>query len=121
MRRILLASTLALSACATAPQEPLEPEAPAVVAAPVVRETGGLIGLTAGELIGRLGSPALQVREGTSVKYQFRNSRCVIDAYLYPSPAAGGAARVEHVDTRAPSGVAASQDVCVALFLNKAN
>lgn len=115
----ILASTIVLAACASTP-EPEPAPAPAVVAAPVVRETGTLIGLSAAELISRLGNPALQIREGNSVKLQFRNSRCVIDAYLYPAPNAP-TGRVEHVDTRAPSGVSANQDVCVTLFLNKAN
>ena len=120
MRRLALASVLVLTACASTPEPPAPAPAPVVTAAPVVREVGTLIGLTSAELISRLGSPALQVREGASLKLQIRNSRCVIDAYLYPSPAAP-TGRVEHVDTRAPSGVSANQGVCVTLFMNKAN
>ena len=46
-----------------------------------------LLGLTRGELVGEFGTPALQVREGTSLKLQFRRPACVLDAYLYPSGA----------------------------------
>ena len=111
MRRILLASTLLLSACATAPRQP-EPQP--LPAAPPRAHSGGLIGLSAAELVSRLGNPALQVREGTSLKLQFRTERCVVDAYLYPQ--AGNALRVTHIDTRAPSGVDTNQAVCVATF-----
>src|SRR6266581_3013173 len=82
MRRFILASTLILSACATAPQQP--PPQPAQVT-PTRPETRRLIGLTAQELVGHFGNPALQVREGNSLKLQFRSRRCVLDAYLYPS------------------------------------
>ena len=62
------------------------------------------LALTPAQVVAKLGNPALQVREGTSLKLQFRNSRCVIDAYLYPDRSRGQSL-VEHVDTRAPSGV----------------
>ena len=116
MRRILLASTLILSACATAPKP--EPVPVAVPTTPIRPDRAGLVGLTAQQLVGKLGSPALQIREGASLKLQFRNSRCVIDAYLYPT---GNMTKVEHVDTRAPSGVKANEQVCVDLFQSKAN
>lgn len=109
MRHFVLSATLILSACATVPKAP-EPVAPAQP------DRVGLIGLTAQQLVSKLGNPALQVREGTSLKLQFRNSRCVIDAYLYPSAGNPGVAKVEHVDTRAPSGVDSNEQVCVALF-----
>ena len=113
MRRYSLSLTLFVAACATAPQRPTPQPAPV---APVVQDRAGLVGLTAQQIVSKLGNPVLQIREGSSLKLQFRNSRCVIDAYLYP--AAGNAAllRVEHVDTRAPSGISASEEVCVGLF-----
>ena len=117
MRRLLLASAFILPASATAPQKPT-PVPVVVQPAPVVRDPAGLDGLTPQQLVGKLGSPALQIREGSSLKLQFRNSRCVIDAYLYPT---AGIVRVEHIDTRAPSGVKANEQVCVALFQSKAN
>jgi hypothetical protein len=116
MRRILLASTLFVAGCATAPQAPTPEPLPA---APQARpETGAMIGMNAAQLVSRFGNPALQVREGTSLKLQFRNSRCVLDAYLYPhaSSQAGNELRVTHVDTRAPSGIQTNQSVCAATF-----
>lgn len=117
MRRIApsLAVTFALASCA-APQRPAAAPAPApapVVTAPQPAETGALIGMTAGDLLAHFGPSALQVREGTSLKLQFRSPSCVLDAYLYPAPG-GGAARVTHVDARLPSGVDTNSDACVA-------
>ncbi|MES2000798.1 MAG: hypothetical protein V4444_00580 [Pseudomonadota bacterium] len=118
MRRYSLSLTLFVAACATSPQRPSPQPAPVT---PVVQHRGGLVGLTVQQIVSKLGNPALQIREGSSLKLQFRNSRCVIDAYLYP--AAGNAAllRVEHVDIRAPSGVKSNEQVCVNLFQSMAN
>ena len=66
MRRFILASTLVLSACATAPQQPqIQPQS--TQAAPAQPQTRRLLGLTAQELVGNLGNPQLQVREGNSL------------------------------------------------------
>ena len=111
MRRIVLASTLLVAGCATAPQPPAPQPLPS---APVRAASGALIGLNAAQLVSRFGNPALQVREGASLKLQFRNNRCVLDAYLYPQ--AANELRVTHVDTRAPSGVTTNQAVCAATF-----
>jgi hypothetical protein len=117
MRRILIvASVLLVSACASAPLEPerLPPTRAPVSSAPIRGEPRALVGLTAPELVSRLGNPALQVREGTSLKLQFRSSRCVLDAYFYAQ--AASALRVVHVDTRALSGIDTNQAVCIASF-----
>jgi hypothetical protein len=113
MRRIFIASTLVIASCAPRPQQ-----APPITSQPQpqVQERGGLSGLTPNELVARLGSPALQIREGTSVKLQFRNPGCVLDAYLYPST--GGQLRVTHVDTRLPSGAPTNQAACMLAFDN---
>jgi hypothetical protein len=110
MRRFILALTLFLAACATAPQKPAA-QAP-VTQAP--REPRQLLGLTAAELVGHFGNPALQVREGNSLKLQFRTRRCVLDAYLYPSPGGGAVLRVTHVDARLPSGADTDQAACIS-------
>ncbi len=113
MRNIFFATAvLMLSACATAPQPPAPQP---IIPAPGRSDArGGLIGLNASALVSRLGNPALQIREGSSVKLQFRNSRCVLDAYLYPQ--AANDLRVTHVDVRGPSGVDTNQAVCIATF-----
>jgi hypothetical protein len=108
MRRfIALSLTLLLAACATAPQAPA-PQPPA--AQP--QQQNSLTGLTPQELVGRFGRPALQIREGSSLKLQFRGPRCVMDAYLYPSGSAG-TLKVTHVDTRLPSGGDIDQAACI--------
>jgi hypothetical protein len=107
MRRIILASTLLLAGCATRPQLP---ETPAVQS-PTTREPRGILGMTTSELVGHFGNPALQIREGTSLKLQFRARSCVLDAYLYPQ---NNVLRVTHVDTRTLSGVDSDQAACVS-------
>jgi hypothetical protein len=112
MRRSVPALTLFLAACATRPQAPA-PQQPSQVA-PVQRQTT-LVGLTPQELVGYFGKPVLQVREGTSIKLQFRGPRCVLDAYLYPQ---NNVLRVTYVDTRAPSGVDMDQAACISALEN---
>jgi hypothetical protein len=112
MRRSILASALFLSACATRPQETQTvPTTPSVPVQP--QQPRGLIGMTPSDLMHHFGPPAMQIREGTSLKLQFRGRACVLDAYLYPSANGSGALRVTHVDTRAPSGIDYSQAACV--------
>ena len=111
MRRLLLFSTLFVAGCASAPQQS-QPQPTPVTARPQVR--GDLIGLTAGEVVQRLGTPALQIREGLSLKLQFRAPSCILDAYLYPPPSGPGVQRVTHVDARLRSGADVDQRSCVA-------
>jgi hypothetical protein len=113
MRRIILASTLLLAACATAPQQPVVQAPPTTVSG----EPRRLLGLTAAEMVGHFGNPSLQVREGTSLKLQFRGQRCVLDAYLYPENGSGPL-RVTHVDTRLLSGVDTDQAACISALEN---
>jgi hypothetical protein len=54
----------------------------------------------------------LQIHEGSSVKFQFRGARCVLDAYLYPGR--DGQLRVTYVDTRMPSGADMNQAACIS-------
>ena len=110
MRRLLaLSLVLAAAACAPRPQETPAPQA---APAQPQQETSSLVGLTTQELVGRFGRPALQIREGSSLKLQFRGTRCVMDAYLYPS-GGSGTLKVTHVDTRLPSGGDIDQAACV--------
>ena len=116
MRRLILLSTLLLAACATAPR-PSAPEVAEVVETPTTARSG-LVGLTTAELVGHFGNPALQVREGTSLKLQFRARSCVLDAYLYPAQGGGGVLRVTHIDTRTPSGADMDQAACISALEN---
>jgi nitrous oxide reductase accessory protein NosL len=108
MRRLILASTLLLGACATRPEQPTEQPAP--VAQP--RQVTRLTGMSAQDLVGHFGRPALQVQEGTSLKLQFRSRYCILDAYLYPGQT--GALRVTYVNTRTPSGADTDQATCIS-------
>ena len=110
MRRSLLVSTLFLAGCATRPAQPVA-ELPQQAPAGEPRVTR-LVGLSTSDLVGHFGAPALQVREGTSLKLQFRGRSCVLDAYLYPNPS--GILRVTHVDTRAISGADTDQASCIS-------
>jgi len=112
MRRLFTLATLVVAGCATAPEPPQPQQPVAITPSPHVR--GDLIGMTAGELVQRLGTPALQIREGSSLKLQFRGSRCILDAYLYPPASGAGAERVTYVDARLRSGADTDQAGCVA-------
>jgi hypothetical protein len=110
MRRFLAASMLLLlAACATRPQtaEPATPPPPP----PSEHTRGEVMGMTADDLVRRFGTPALQIREGQSLKLQFRSDLCVLDAYLYPT---GNAPyRVTYVDARTRSLGDIDQAICI--------
>jgi len=110
-RSLVIAATLLLAACATRPVQPVQQQV--VPQPPAPNEPRVLLGLSAQDLVGRFGNPAFQVREGNSLKLQFRSRRCVLDAYLYASQA-GAPLRVTHVDTRLPSGADTDQSACIS-------
>ena len=118
MRRIALISAILIAGCTTTPETaPVveQPRFPTQQPSPIVpQERGDLIGLTASELVQRLGSPALQIREGQSLKLQFRGAGCILDAYLYRPAPGQGVERVAHVDTRLRSGADTNQRACIA-------
>jgi len=118
MRRLSLVFTLFLAACAARPEVPAPTPAP-VTPTPAPRpRSSAVLGLTAQELVGHFGNPALQVREGVGLKLQFRSTRCILDAYLYPPESGSGVQRVTYVDTRLPSGAAADQAACISALEN---
>ena len=107
MRRFsLLALSLLLAACAT------RPTTTAVSEQPREQARSGLTGMTTDELIRLFGQPALQIREGDSLKLQFRNPQCVLDVYLYPGK--NSALQVSHVDTRTRALGETDQAACVS-------
>jgi len=119
MRRII-ALSLPLSLAACMARQPQPPIAQPIPVKPEPVEQNALTGLTAQELVGRFGAPALQVPEGNSLKLQFRGRRCVMDAYLYPS-GGSGALKVTHVDTRTPSGSEFDQAACIFSLRERAS
>ena len=110
MRR-LLALSLILSAAACAPRPQAASVPVATPAPPPVRSQSSLFGLGVQDLVDHFGKPALQIHEGSSVKLQFRGTRCVLDAYLYP--ARDGQLRVTYIDTRGTSGANMNQAACI--------
>ena len=119
MRRLVSFAVLSLvAACAPRPETVTTTPTPQPpVAAPDMGNA--LTGLTAQELVGRFGTPALQIREGASLKLQFRGRRCVMDAYLYPSGSSANL-KVTHVDTRNLTGGDMDQTACIFSLRNAA-
>jgi hypothetical protein len=90
--------------------------APVRVAAPrpiPVAGLEGIIGSTASALVARLGSAALDLREGAARKLQFAGPACVLDAYLY-AQRSGAEPVVTYVDARLPDGREMDRASCVA-------
>ena len=113
MRRFFVPCTfLLLTACATRPQSVQPPQQS--LPPPVQRATGAILGLTSQDLVQRLGAPALQIREGNSLKLQFRGRFCVLDAYLYPPPGHAAPYRVTYVETRNRAMAPVDQATCLA-------
>jgi len=110
MRRSALALALLVAACARTPEPEAQVTTP-VTPSPHIRS--GLLGMTASQLIATLGNPQFQVREGPSLKVQFRSDACILDAYLYPQ-GGSGELRVTHVDARLPSGADTNQAACIS-------
>jgi hypothetical protein len=110
MRPLALALVLILAGCASRPAPPPQPQT-SLPSSPQVRSD--ILGLTASELVQRFGTPALQIREGRSLKLQFRGRACVLDAYLYPPLHGGGPERVAHVDARLANGNDTDQFACI--------
>lgn len=106
--RLLTVTTAALllAACATAPKPATTGEAPVSE-----HSRGGIVGLTADDLVRQFGTPALQIREGSGLKLQFRSNQCVLDAYLYP--AGGDVYRVTYVDSRNRAMADVDQALCI--------
>ncbi|PZU08191.1 hypothetical protein [Sphingomonas sp.] len=104
---------LALAACGpTTPPVSTPAPPPSPSAAPAAGLTR-VMGQNAPTLIALLGPPALDLREGSARKLQFRSPACVLDTYLYP-PAAGGDPKVTWIDTRTPGGADFDRASCIA-------
>ena len=75
-----------------------------------------LLGMSADRLAGLLGPADFTRNDGPAEIWQFRESECVLDVFLYRDPARGGY-RVEHVQTRDRGLVRAADPPCVADLL----
>lgn len=109
MRIPLLLAVLAalpLSACAQAPERPAAGFTPASKPA-----AASLIGLDVRALQRLLGTPRLDIRDPAARKLQFGNSRCILDAYLYPDSARREPV-VTYVEARTPTGESVDANAC---------
>ena len=102
-RLFALALLAVLAACASGGGRPPAPEPARPVVATRTEPLAAGVGRSAAQLERLLGAPALDVREGTARKLQFRSPVCVIDFYLYP-PRGGAEPVVTHIDARRPTG-----------------
>jgi hypothetical protein len=113
MRGFLASSCFVLlAACAGGPQRLPPPQRQ--LPPPPQQSGGAIIGLTSQDLVQRLGSPALQIREGNSLKLQFRSRYCVLDAYLYPPLGHAAPYRVTYVEARTRALAPVDQATCLA-------
>ena len=101
-----------LAAC-VAPQSAAPPVRVAAPRPVPIAGLEGVIGSTATALVARLGSAALDLREGAARKLQFAGPACVLDAYLYPQRS-GAEPVVTYVDARLPDGRDIDRASCVA-------
>ena len=101
---------LSLAACTSTAR----PVSVPLVSAPI-RPSGlqAVLGQPAEALTAEFGSPALDSRESSARRLQFRSGICVLDAYLYP-PESGDPAKVTYLDTRQPDGRDIDRASCVA-------
>jgi hypothetical protein len=99
-----------LGACSAAPPpEPLPPSAagaPATVRPWVMREFNGL---SAAELVARLGEPDFRHAEPPAELWQYRGADCVLDLFLYKQ---AGSERVVYSEARDRSLVQAGVGQC---------
>lgn len=93
-RRFCFAVTVAalLAACGHVP------DAADPAAAPAVFDAAGLSGLSAAQLVARLGQPDFRRTDPPAQLWQYRRAGCVLDVFLYRD---AGALRVVHAETRA--------------------
>ncbi len=105
----LLLTALLLGACTeTGTVAP-----PAVGFTPATRPGAGeLIGTDARGLQRQFGKARLDIRDPSARKLQFSNSRCILDAYLYP-PGDKREPLVTYVEARSPTGAPVDSNACV--------
>lgn len=121
---------MGLGACASVEVQSLpERNAPAIATlqpnlsdVPYVPETPGvredrsidpdeLLGLKAGAIEAKLGTPALLRRDGPAQIWQYRGSGCIVDVFLYRTAAQDD--EVTYVDLRGPKAEAGQGPVCL--------
>lgn len=110
-RLAIIALGLALSACGGELAE-----RPAAGFTPASRLSAtALMGADARELVRMFGKPRLDIRDPAARKLQFGNSRCVMDAYLYP-PGGKREPVVTYVEARTPTGESVDANACAKVL-----
>jgi hypothetical protein len=104
MKRLAIALTLLLGACASPSPQRLTLPAP-----PPKGEPAGMIGLSGPQLQAKLGNAAFTRRENGSELWRYDGKDCRAFFFLY---AEGGTMRVRHVET-VPHGAAAVDPACL--------
>jgi hypothetical protein len=112
---LLLALTCpTLAACGAAIVPQVQPPAAGFTPASKPLPTG-VMGADARGLIRLFGEPRLDIRDPAARKLQFANTKCVLDAYLYP-PSANREPLVTHVDARTGAGADMDWQACAKLL-----
>lgn len=70
-----------------------------------------LVGLNAGMIEAKFGAPTLLRRDGPAQIWQYRASGCIVDVFLYRTPAQED--EVTYVDLRGPKAEAGQGPVCL--------
>jgi hypothetical protein len=73
-----------------------------------------LRGLTASDIIAKLGDPSYRRREAPAEVWQYFGQGCVLDLFLYQD---GGTQRVTHVELRSHNLAPAAQAACLSRVL----
>ncbi len=73
-----------------------------------------LLGRSAELIEASLGKPDFLRSDGGAEIWQYKNSTCVLNVFLYDdAPSAGGIKRVLHFDARTPDGKTADREACL--------
>jgi hypothetical protein len=79
-------------------------------------QPGALLGLSADRLTTLIGPPDFTRNDGPAEIWQFRNSQCILDVFLYRE-LSGVGYRVEHVESRDRRLLGAADRTCVTDLL----
>ena len=79
-----------------------------------------LLGLEHHQVMALLGEPSFKRRDDPAQIWQYRDSTCILDVFLY-RPVGGGAYRVTHVEVRGHGVIKVSQKDCFLRLLKPRN
>lgn len=121
---------LGLGACATDSAQPVAADSAAVAFSPTPAlstvpyvptapagleqrriDPSELVGLKAGVIQAKFGTPSLLRRDGPAQIWQYRSSGCIVDVFFYRTPAQDD--EVTYVDLRGPKAEAGQGPVCL--------